>query len=713
MAALCAAIAISCNPVEPEPGPQPGPQPTDTIPTPQPVDTIPSPPPVDTIPDPQPVDTTTYDYKAIILETNTGYSSFEAAVEAANASSSDCTIKLMESSSPEGIEIKNTEGAGITLDLAGFKLTMKGRIEVHSKLEITDSSAPDANTTGNGIISCSSDNTIYAGAGAELTLTNGKITGSKASTYSVYCTDGANMTVQGGVFLTSSSYRPLIVKGTAAASTNTVATIEGGWFQCPDGQCNVVVTRETTTGYKKAFLSIYGGHFKCSGKYSSSNRCFYRGYTNCTTTVYGGFFDTNSLYRYYDGSPENYTAQGCAITSTQKDFPEEYAKGYTYYMKSDTSEEGLDTALRQYMSETGTVNLAVLAYSKGKVVYEKAFGYRCKMKGNVDTLEVQDVFRIASISKNFVGAAMMVLLDQGKVGLDDDVNKYFNTLSEGKRISVRNPSFPDKPITVRMLLNHTSSITGSMSSSDYADGFKTIKYTASEPGTAYNYTNMGAEVAGAVVELASGQRLDKFVKENIIDRIKMPHSGFDPSKIDTSGTVKFVHLYTSGGTRYFNSAYSPLLTAAQEKSYIPGYHTGYIGPAGNVKSNLEDLMRYAQTFQKGGVSPDGVRVISEENTLRMLNSRSSASTYAFFTMNNVSSVPGTLLCGHNGSAYGANTYMMYGMDQDASGKARPVASGSDNDWGVIILASGNNNETNFGPAVLKIVYSYAIQKNSH
>lgn len=706
LAALSAAFVISCNPVEPDPqpGPEPQPQPVDTIPepAPQPIDTIPE-------PTPQPVDSSLLNASAIIVETSTGYPSFEAAVEAANSSAEDCTIKLQASSSPVSTGILNTEGAAITLDLAGCTLTMRGRLEIHSKLEIKDSSAPDANTTGAGVISCSTDNTIYAGSGADLTISNGTITGSKASTYSVYCTDGAILTVKDGAFLTSTSYRPLIVKGTVAATGNTMATIEGGWFQCPNGQCNVSVTRETASGYKKAFLSVYGGHFKCAGSYSSANRCFYRGYTNCTTTIYGGFFDSNSLYRYYNGSPENYTAKGCAITSTEKDYPEEFAKGYTYYMKSDTTPEGLDDALRQYMSETGTVNLSVLAYRNDKIVYEKAFGYRCKEKGNIDTLEVQDIFRIASISKNFVAAAMMVLVDQGKVGIDDDVNKYFDKLPADKRISVRNPSFPDKAITVRMLLNHTSSITGSMSSSDYANGLTKIKYTSSEPGKAYNYTNMGAEVAGAIVELASGQRLDEFVKANVLDKIKMDHSGFDPSKIDTSGIYKFVHLYSADGTRSFKTPYSPLLNSAQKASYVLGYHVGYIGPAGHMKSNLEDMMRYAQTFQRGGVSPDGVRVISEENTLRMLNSSSSASTYAFFTINNTSSVPGTLLCGHNGSAYGANTYMMYGMDQDASGKARPVASGSANDWGVVILASGNNNETNLGPALLKMVYSYVLR----
>lgn len=646
--------------------------------------------------------------KAMIVESGVGFTSFEAAMEAAIESKTDCTVRMFVNSTVDGLEINNTN-AKITLDLAGCKLTMTSKIAVNSAFEITDSSAPDPNRTGGGIITCAKDTTILAGAGADLTISNGTITCSKASTYTVYCRDGADVTIQGGAFLTSTSYRPLIVKGTVAGTKNTVGTIKGGWFQCPSGQCNVVVTRETATGYKKAYLSVYGGHFKCAGTYSSSNRCFYRGYTNCTTKVYGGFFDTNSLYRYYSGEPENYTATGCEIASTETDYPEEFAAGYKYYMKGDTSEEGLKASIMQHMSETGTVNLSVLAYKKGKIVYEKAFGYRCKAKGNVDTLEVQDVYRIASITKNFVAAAMMVLLDQGKIDLDDDVNMYFNSLPEEKRISVRNPSFPSKPITIRMLLNHTSSITGSISTSNVADGLKNIKYTANEPGTVYNYTNMGAEVAGAVVELASGQRLDEFVKENILDKIKMTHSGFDASKIDTSGTVKFVHLYTAGGTRYFNTAYGPMLTPAQKANYILGYHIGYVGPAGNMKSNLEDMMRYAQTFQRGGVSPDGTRVISEANTLNMLNSKGVSATYAFYTMRNMASVPGTLLCGHNGSAYGANTYMMYGMDQDANGNAVPVASGSENDWGVIVMSSGNNNETNIGPAILKLVHSAVLR----
>jgi len=649
--------------------------------------------------------------KALIVETGVGYTSFEAALEAANESTADCTLKLLTNITADSNEIQNANGAKVTLDLAGRKLTLNGRLGIHSLAEITDSSAPDSETTGAGIISCSQDTTLLVGAGANLTISNGTITCSKASTYTVYATNGADLTIRGGARITSTSYRPLIVKGTASATKNTVATISGGWLQCPNGQCNVVVTRETTTGYKKGLLTVTGGHFKCAGTYSSSNRCFYRGYTNCTISIYGGFYDSNSLYRYYNGSPENYTAGGCEIVSTQQDYPEEYSSGYTHYVKGDKSETGLNASIRELISRTGAVNLAILAYSNGKTIYEKAFGYRCIEEGNVDTLEVQDVFRIASITKNFVSAAMMVLLDQDKIDLDDDVNLYLNSLPEAQRFSVRNPAYPSTPITIRMLLNHTSSITGNVSSSNRADCFQNIRYSSAKPGTAYEYTNMGATVAGAVVELASGQRLDDFVRENILQKIGMPHSDFDSSKIDTTGSAKFVHLYRANGERFYESIYCPLLTPSEKAYYTLGYNTGIIGPAGNIKSNLQDLARYAQTFQRGGVSPDGVRVISEKNVMTMINSYNAGTTsaYGFFTMRNTTSVAGSLLAGHNGAAYGASTYLMYGMDQDATGNALPATPGSANDWGIVVLASGNNDETAIGPAILSLVYSALIR----
>lgn len=649
--------------------------------------------------------------RAMIVETGMGYPSFEAAVEAANSSTSDCTIRIFSSSSAVHTVIGNVNGAKTTIDLAGCKISMRGSLEIHSKVEITDSSTLTENKTGTGEISCSADNTIIAGAGADLTISNGNITGSNSSKYVISATDGADLTIRDGAAVTATAYRPLIVKGTVAALKNTIANIDGGWFQCPAGQCNVVITRETTSGYKKAYLNVSGGHFKCTGSYSSSNRCFYRAYTNCSVSVFGGFFDTDDIYRYYKGEPENYTASGCELASTKTDWPDEFRNGYCYYVRSAVSEDNLSAALYNMMEETGTVNLSVLAYRNGSTIYEKAFGYRCKETGNLDTLEVHDVYRIASISKNFVGAAMMVLLDRGLIDLDADVNDFFGKLPEGKRISVRNPHFPDTPITIRMLLNHTSSITGSPSTSNPAETLKHISYTENKPGTAYEYTNMGSAVAAAVVELASGRRLDEFVKENLLDRIGMPHSGFDASKIDTSTDVKFVHLYRAGKERYFDSVYSPLLTASQESGYVNGFNTGLMGAAGNMKSSLEDLARWAMTFQRGGITPEGVRVISEENVLKMINSRPQGinDDYGFFTMRNTGSVPGTMLAGHNGSAYGAFTYLMYGMDQDASGNALPVVPGSANDWGVIVLSSGNLNGTNMGPAVLKLVYSSILR----
>ncbi|MBO4768281.1 MAG: hypothetical protein J5495_01985, partial [Bacteroidales bacterium] len=108
------------------------------------------------------------------------------------------------------------------------------------------------------------------------------------------------------------------------------------------------------------------------------------------------------------------------------------------------------------------------------------------------------------------------------------------------------------------------------------------------------------------------------MKKNFLDKIVMPHSGYNPALIDTLNGPKFTHLYNESGTRYYTaSAYKPLFTASQEANYVLGYNTGFVSPPGNIKTNAEELMRWARTLQMGGVSPDGVRVLSEEGVRKM------------------------------------------------------------------------------------------------
>ncbi|MBQ7575687.1 MAG: beta-lactamase family protein [Bacteroidales bacterium] len=651
---------------------------------------------------------------ARISETGQGYDSFQDALKAANASAAPATIILRaDCSTPEAL-IFNSSGAKVTIDLAGHKLEAYGTLTVKSETEITDSSAPGDGTPGKGEMLAPNSPVLTATDAASLTISGGNIVCSKDSVYTVRTEEGASTTVCGSARIVSEKYRTLYLYGSETAVREASLTVKGGWIECAEGQNCITTTRTTASGaHRICYLNVSGGHFRHAGSdYSSTRRCIYRGYDNCLAKVSGGFFDTGDIYRHGSQSVHNYTAEGASIESTEKDFPQEFAAGYTHYVKMARGVDAAHAAIRKVFEDAGTANLAVYATKGGKPIYSAAFGYRCKEKGNVDTLEFHDIFRIASISKSFTGAAMMLLVEQGKVDVKDKVNDYFARLPEDKRFTVVNPAYPDVPITIEMLLNHTASIQGSKYGVE--EFSKNITYTSNKPGTVYDYSNMGTTVAGAIVEIASGERLDKFVKANFLDKIGMSYSDYDPDRIDTLGGPRFTHLYGETGTRYYTgSAYKPLFTASQEANYVLGYNTGLISPPGNMKTNAEQLMKWARTLQAGGVSPDGVRVLSEESVRKMHNNTGPGSRYGYYLYSSLSRIPGKVTAGHNGGAYGAHTSMYYGLSFDAAGNMVPPAPGSGDDWVVIVLSSGGTAGETLEDDITRIIYYTLVETNQY
>ena len=172
-------------------------------------------------------------------------------------------------------------------------------------------------------------------------------------------------------------------------------------------------------------------------------------------------------------------------------------------------EEEFNKEIQTIIEQNNTVGLAVVAVNNGEVVYSNTYGYK-----NLETkepLKENDIFRIASISKSFTATAIMQLVEQGKLSLDQDVSELVG-------FSVRNPKYPEKVITLKMLLSHTSSMNDS-------NGYFTINainpdssatwqtaWNSYEPGTDYEYCNLGYNTLGTILERVSGERFDKYIE---------------------------------------------------------------------------------------------------------------------------------------------------------------------------------------------------------
>ena len=134
-----------------------------------------------------------------------------------------------------------------------------------------------------------------------------------------------------------------------------------------------------------------------------------------------------------------------------------------------------------------------------------------------------DPARVASVSKLVVAIGVMQLVEQGKVDLDADVSRRLGW-------PLRNPAFPDQPITLRMLLSHTGSIR------DHDDQYaiplgQTVQSTMADPrswdpkhgpGDKYfAYANMNFPVVGSIVERVTGERFDIWIRRNVLDPMKI------------------------------------------------------------------------------------------------------------------------------------------------------------------------------------------------
>ena len=115
------------------------------------------------------------------------------------------------------------------------------------------------------------------------------------------------------------------------------------------------------------------------------------------------------------------------------------------FAQNEKAEQRIDSIMKQYKM----VGLSVAVVKKGDIIYTHTFGLKNIEKQTA--LESDDIFRIGSISKSFSATAIMQLVEAKKLSLDDDVSKLIG-------FTVRNPKYPDKTITLKMLMSHTSSL---------------------------------------------------------------------------------------------------------------------------------------------------------------------------------------------------------------------------------------------------------------
>lgn len=257
----------------------------------------------------------------------------------------------------------------------------------------------------------------------------------------------------------------------------------------------------------------------------------------------------------------------------------------------------IDAEAQRLIGEQITPGLAVSIMSRGKIIYAKGFGL-----ANLETcteVSPDAVFGIGSLTKQFTAAAIVMLMEQGKLTLEDRLSRFL-------------PDFPrSDEVTIRHLLQHTSGIHSPPHTPVQDAALQTTADVVAliqnqnhpydfAPGTESGYSNAGYILLAAIIEQLSNGLYGDFLQQNLLDRAETTATAFDSER-------EIVFNRASGYHREEDT--NPLIHAASAPTIAS------VGAAG-MRSTVIDLMRWQDALHGGRiVSAEGVQVMTTRGTL--------------------------------------------------------------------------------------------------
>jgi CubicO group peptidase (beta-lactamase class C family) len=238
-------------------------------------------------------------------------------------------------------------------------------------------------------------------------------------------------------------------------------------------------------------------------------------------------------------------------------------------------------------------NGVVLYAEKGRIIFEKAYGYR-DVRYRRDPLKVTDRFQLASGSKMFSALAIMILEHEGKVNYDTDIRTYL-------------PGFPYEGVTLRMLMNHRSGLPRYMSLGQKEWKNKRIPMSNTsmlalmeqyhphpyfKPDHGFNYCNTNYALLANVVEAVTGMHFEDFMRKAIFDPLHM-----DSTFLYNMRGDKEVPLFVEKGVPgYYRRGWR---WRRETNSYL----NGVLGDK-NVYTSVEELYKFDRSWDLFTLLPD-------------------------------------------------------------------------------------------------------------
>lgn len=266
----------------------------------------------------------------------------------------------------------------------------------------------------------------------------------------------------------------------------------------------------------------------------------------------------------------------------------------------------VDEAVQQLVNDRKIPGGVILVARKGQIAYLKSFGKKDLAADSAMTADT--IFRIYSMSKAITSAAAMMLVDEGKLDLDDPISKHIPEFAATTIYNKAGNTKPNRPPTVRDLLRHTAGLTygifgnspvdqryraaGILSPADTVEvmaakvGKLPLEY---DPGTSWKYS-VSSDVLGRVVEVASGQKFGEFLQQRIFTPLGMVDTGFS---VPDAKLPRFSTNYNSNGSGTLTPIDVPASSTYRKK---PVFESG----GGGLVSTIRDYYRFLLMISQGG-----------------------------------------------------------------------------------------------------------------
>jgi CubicO group peptidase (beta-lactamase class C family) len=280
-------------------------------------------------------------------------------------------------------------------------------------------------------------------------------------------------------------------------------------------------------------------------------------------------------------------------------------------------------SLKRYVDRGVLAGAVTLVSSRDKVLSLESVGY--SDVGAKKPMTTDALFWIASMTKPMTAAALMMLVDLGKVKLDEPVERYLPefhgqmvvALKTDDRLVLKKPGHP---ITVREILSHTSGLVGRSPLERELDMLSlreaVVTYASAplqcEPGSRYEYCNPGINTVGRLIEVASGLCYEEFMRKRLLGPLGMNDTTFWP------GDEKLKRLPKSykpgaGGEGLEEIKITQLTYPLSDRNRHPY-------PAGGLFSTAADVAVFCRMILSGGVH-DGTRLLSKKSVREMTSTQ--------------------------------------------------------------------------------------------